>query len=371
MTEEKEVKVMAEGKVKVKEPVKDHEKETTIRPMKNTLKEPVKAPSHDLDHEPSKAPEPEPRPPSHPCPYADCDAGFDSFKQLQGHFLGKHKESLSKTDYDNWRREVGILPTEAVKAPSREARPFEPGERAHPPDDLEELEEQLIKFRVTAKNASAVVEYMKPYSVDDLPRLNRALQSVGMARARKVMFMESWIESRGIQVDEELAQDLGLWISDRRYRQPESYERSRYGQYDRREVEKDEVARKIDAQLDEARKLAMLRALYGPDEEDSGQVRALAAQVQRLAEQLEQERRARTADTVKRLEEKIDKLENSQGDALNLGITRLADIGDKYVTFLATGAMVGEEPPKRARGKPSSVADILRDFDGGAYLEVE
>jgi hypothetical protein len=304
---------------------------------------------------------------------SECGKSFSSFNSLKMHSIRSHRVKLGISGGEEERRGPPPKPREE--------------ERVHPPDDLEELRDQLVTFRLSPQNAESVVEYMKGFATDDLPRLNRALQSIGMPVDRKRMFLERWISTRGVAVDPRLADELGLWLQDDRYdyRGPTSGSRGYYRREDdvwqEKRMREDEVKRARDDGFAFGQILSRLERIeegsripyQNPKDDELERERK---EKEALRRQLDEEREKRHQSELRALEErmtlKIESLKKEEGTILERqGVRavervgdvaeRLVGLGEKVVTATAVkhGILGEEAPTPRERGGAGNIEDLL------------
>lgn len=320
------------------------------------------------------------------CP--KCDKPFSretesaAFRSVRAHCQKVHRIRLKRADFG--------LPEEGEggRSPARK-----PSERIHPPDDLEELSDQLVTFRLSSKNADSVCEYMKGYSTDNLPRLNYALEKTGMPVDRKRMFLERWISVRGIDVDPRLGDELGLWLQESRYdRRGTGGTRGYYRRDDElqeRRIREDEVKRaredgfmlgQILSRLERIEENA--RAPYRTPQEDElerdrqEKISNLESKLEEKDQKLEQEREMRHQTELRDLEERmtlrIEAMERETGTIVERqgvkAAERIGDLGEKMVnlgekiivsTAFKHGILEPEPPVPRERGGPGGIAGLL------------
>jgi len=292
----------------------------------------------------------EQKPQGYTCP--KCGKTFEKMSSLKAHALRSHRlvlgddgkpiepkkpEQMEKTAKPTGNKLLEILPESKV------------------PDVYELLYNQLVLYGLTPRNAAAVVDYMKNYRVDDLIALNRALNDVGMPRNRKKLFLESWINARGLRITPELAKELDL-LEERPYPATSSYPdwRRVYHFGGRPEPPKPDIRDQL--------LLKAFEKLTNPGGNDNvGQlIAAFQQEIQSLRQQLEQERQKRIEQRIKFLEEKLKERERHVG---NVELKKL-DILDKKTTELinlikAMGS-VPISPPKREKVQSdSSIYDFL------------
>jgi len=294
----------------------------------------------------------------YPCPVDGCGKSYDNFRSLQGHMLGAHKISLKKVKYNEWRTEEGIIPQPFKKETGWEAE----GAEEPFPAALDELDNILKSFGV--KRRVAVINSMKMRDPSNLEELMWAMNDCGVNNDHARRIIADYARWLGVKIPRAVVDRLKPHTEDQRDWGRDQFRTQRRDQF--------EGFKRGDNTADMIKALADFQRTMNPrDDGRNSEVAQLREEVSALRQNLAAERDKRLFGLIEGLHEEIQALKGKDGDALNLGITRLADIGDKYVGFLATGAMAGEEAPKRERGGASSVADILRDVDGGAFLEVE
>ena len=334
------------------------------------------------------------------CPV--CGKVFDrgdlmsSFNSVKMHCIKSHGRKLQPY-------ELGL--GEEEKAPSPPKRPAARAEeegRPSIPDPYEHLRQMLITFGLGDKNAGAVCKFMESYSVDDLYKLIEGAAEY-LPRSRLKLFIESWANVRGIPIAPGLQEELGI------SNMPTSYGRYGYQQYDRsrrrdrdfQSEPKDEVSKLIDQQYDDARKIAMIKALHG-GEENGSEVQGLRREIKELRmimreglseketekiseledeirekdRKLQEERDQRHRNELKALEERMDSrieaLKSSQGTVFERqsvkAVERVGDVGERMVTLgekliVATafkhGILESEPLLPRERQGPAGIESLI------------
>jgi len=78
------------------------------------------------------------------------------------------------------------------------------------PDALERLKNALLTFGLSARDAEAAVESLKPFGPDDLRRLDGVLADIGMPLNRRRLFIEYWAQERGLTIPPDVANRLKI-----------------------------------------------------------------------------------------------------------------------------------------------------------------
>ena len=128
-----------------------------------------------------------------------CGKSFETESSLEAHKLRTHRIPRKSM--------AGRGESEFKAKPKYE----QASEESSIPDPYQHLKNMLIVFGVSEKNANAIVEYMKPYSVDDLYKLVEACQTY-MPRSTLKLFVESWSNIRHTPIPPEIAERLDINI---------------------------------------------------------------------------------------------------------------------------------------------------------------
>ncbi len=150
----------------------------------------------------STEPQTPPTPPSPPQPPSDvekyccpeCGKCFTSIQALRGHCnVTGHKfpEELKK------RKTVSKKPPTSTE------------QEESMPDPYEHLAQMLKAFGLADKNITAVITFMKPYSVDNLFKLTEVLREY-MPKTKLKLFIEAWANVRGITIPFKIKKELGI-----------------------------------------------------------------------------------------------------------------------------------------------------------------
>ena len=214
----------------------------------------------------------------HACP--ECGTTVNSKGEpltergLKGHRMKAHGvpwtgERKTGEDEGESPQRSDVKPDKKRRKATSKKTTYEPVlEESGVPDALLLLRNQLRLYGLSARDSDAVTDFMKSYEVDDLLALNKALTSVGMARSKKTLFLESWVNAREIDLTYDLQEELGLFreASTQKYDRYGMRLRSRRNDYG--EDSMSDFDRKIDGDIDRERKLKLLERLRGESTEE-------------------------------------------------------------------------------------------------------
>jgi len=281
-----------------------------------------------------------------------CGRSFDNEKSLKMHKLRAHRVSPHRPK----RGEGG----RATRLPRYEAEPSIP-------DPYQHLKRMLMVYGLSEKNADAIVEFVKPYGVDHLPKLVEAA-STYMPRDRLRLFVESWCNVRRIPLPPELAEELGIELA-----RPIRFH---YGYYDHRrpryegESDYSSLASVITAIGNLLKGVGTNQHQTPPstsNEVISGlqnQISTLQEELKTLRSQLEEERRRALEKELKELREKVKELEkgkmaDKEVKKLDILDKRLADLTSLLSKIVESSIVpVQVQPPKREESAESTRVEL-------------
>ena len=279
------------------------------------------------------------------CP--ECGKTFKSEKSLRGHMLVKHKIPWKKSETKPGA--PGVTPAGKPKVTPKVLP------EAGVPDAYTLLYNQLVLYGLRPQDANAVVDFMKNYNVDDLYALNKALNDIGMPRNRKKLFLESWINARGLRITPELAKELDLFDEHQvSSRTPYDWRRTFHFGESRPEPPKEDIRDKL--LLEAFRKLTSNQG-----NNNIGQlIMTFQQQIDALRKELDQERQKRIEERIKHLEEQLKEKEKHVG---NVELKKLDILDRKFTELLNLIKAMGSvpiSPPKREKVESeTSIYDFL------------
>jgi hypothetical protein len=238
------------------------------------------------------------------------------------------------------------------------------------PDPYHHLKNMLIVFGVNERNANAIVEYMKPYSVDDLYKLIEAA-STYMPKSTLKLFCESWANVRHIPIPPEIAERLDINM-------PQSSSYTGYSRRPRYENNSNDMLTLFIAQqksqtdilLEQVRQQGeLIRSLLinRSTNDDSSKNNALESRLQALETELAETRKQLDAERQRRLEQELEALKKEIAELKSRPQTTTAelkklDIVDKRLEDLTRLFEIivksSVEPPSHPKPKESKSSEL-------------
>jgi hypothetical protein len=238
------------------------------------------------------------------------------------------------------------------------------------PDPYQHLKNMLIVFGVNERNANAIVEYMKPYSVDDLYKLVEACQTY-MPRSTLKLFVESWANIRHTPIPPEIAERLDINI-------PPSSSYTGYSRRPKYEGDSNDMLTLFIAQqksqtdilLEQVRQqgeLVRSLLLNRSTNDDSSKNNALESRLQALETELAETRKQLDAERQRRLEQELEALKKEIAELKSRPQTTTAelkklDIVDKRLEDLTRLFEIivksSVEPPSHPKPKESKSSEL-------------
>jgi len=297
-----------------------------------------------------------------------CGKRFASLSSLKGHVAStrhvmpsEFRKSVKSADAD-----VDVDEKSKPKTKYEQA-----SEESTIPDPYQHLKNMLIVFGVNEKNANAIVEYMKPYSVDDLYKLVEACQTY-MPRSTLKLFVESWSNIRHTPIPPEIAERLDINI-------PPSSSYTGYSRRPKYESDSSDMLTLFIAQqksqtdilLEQVRQQGeLIRSLLlnRSTNDDSPKNNALEARLQALENELAETRKQLDAERQRRLEQELEALKKEIAELkskpqtttaelkrLDILNDRLGDLTRLFEIIVRSSVEVPEKPPKRRESKSSEL----------------
>jgi flagellar biosynthesis chaperone FliJ len=289
-----------------------------------------------------------------------CGKEFNSENSLKFHKIRVHKVGSEKPERGESKPKPKYEQEESVI-----------------PDPYHHLKNMLIVFGVNERNANAIVEYMKPYSVDDLYKLVEACQTY-MPRSTLKLFVESWANIRHTPIPPEIAERLDINM-------PPSSSYTGYSRRPRYEGEDDDLVQLSKRRLyeEEAKRIAAERRLLEESNQSKGnkddvnpQVAALQSTIdelkrriekqeeteKELRRKLEEAEKKRLEDTINSLRDEIRELRNEQNRLRNqydVAIHMMDSVKDIIITGMKP-IEVRERPQPKESARATPTEEELR-----------
>jgi DNA repair exonuclease SbcCD nuclease subunit len=289
-----------------------------------------------------------------------CGKRFASLSSLKGHVASTRHVMPSE-----FRKSVKSTDVDVDKfKPRYEQTP----EESSIPDPYQHLKNMLIVFGVNERNANAIVEYMKPYSVDDLYKLVEACQTY-MPRSTLKLFVESWANVRHVHIPPEIVERFDINIP------PSGYTYSKRPRYEgdsndmltlfiaQQKSQTDILLEQVRQQGELIRSLLINRSTN----DDSSKNNALESRLQALENELAETRKQLDAERQRRLEQELEALKKEIAELKSRPQTTTAelkklDIVDKRLEDLTRLFEIivksSVEPPSHPKPKESKSSEL-------------
>jgi len=319
---------------------------------------------------PPSAPSP-PQPPTgedkYCCP--ECGKCFTSIQALRGHCnVTGHR-----------------FPEELKRRKTVTKKHTEEHEEASVPDPYQHLAQMLKAFGLSEKNITAVITFMKPYSVDNLFKLTEVLREY-MPKSKLKLFIESWANVRGIPIPYRIKRELGIGTMNMpTYTQPGFVEdpevREALMLLERKGLKTDvlfkrqENGREISG-IYELLKVLVEKLVPSPPTStpNDGVVQSLMQENARLRERLEKleeelEKRKliepiqKELNEVKQRLEKVSQTTNAQVEFIR-GIFDIAKEGINIYKSVIERVKPVPPPERKSVGNPESIVELINQMGG-------